>query len=240
MAGQRSLIPSILVLGEVPPGLGATVGGKAAQLADLARAGFPVLPGIVVTAGVVRATAEQLLAAIDTLATRGVTFAMRSSGVAEDGAEASFAGQYFSLLNVSRLGVPAAVEQVRSSGASERVAAYGGTPAVIPVLVQPMVSAIAAGVAFTADPVTGNRATTIVTAVRGLGDQLVGGEVNGEEWVVRQGAPRRVASAMASWKWRWRARSPHSRAAWPIVTAAHRTSNGRSTANGFTCCRPGR
>jgi hypothetical protein len=41
-------LPGILALGEVSPGSGATVGGKAAQLADLMRAGFPVLPGIVV------------------------------------------------------------------------------------------------------------------------------------------------------------------------------------------------
>ena len=187
MAGRRSPLPSILALGDVPPGSGATVGGKAAQLADLMHAGFPVLPGIVVTTSAERAPVDQLLAALDRIAGAGATFAVRSSGVAEDGAKASFAGQYLSLLNVSRLDVPGAVEQVQRSGANERVAAYGGTRDVIPVLVQPMVSALAAGVAFTADPVTGDRATTIVTAVRGLGDRLVSGEVNGEEWVVCDG-----------------------------------------------------
>jgi rifampicin phosphotransferase len=198
MVGQRSPISSILVLGDVPPGSASNVGGKAAQLADLARAGFPVPPGIVVTARAERPTADQLLAAIDRLAGNGPTFAVRSSGVAEDSAGASFAGQYLSLLSVSRLDVPAAVEQVRKSGGSGRVAAYGGTAEDIPVLIQPMVSAVAAGVAFTADPVTGDRATTIVTAVRGLGDQLVSGEVNGEEWVVRQGraTPRGVGDGV--------------------------------------------
>ena len=177
MAGRQDLISSILDLGDVPPRSGAAVGGKAAQLADLSRAGFPVPRGIVVTAGAAAAREDQLLAAVDRLADRGMTFAVRSSGVDEDGADASLAGQYLSLLNVSRLDVPAAVERVRRSGASHA----------IPVLVQPMISAIAAGVAFTADPVTGDRDTTIVTAVHGLGDRLVSGEVNGEEWVVRQG-----------------------------------------------------
>ena len=92
MAGRQSLISSILDLGDVPPGSGATVGGKAAQLADLSRAGFPVPPGIVVTGE--RANVDQLLTAIDRLADRDMTFAVRSSGVAEDGAAASFAGQY--------------------------------------------------------------------------------------------------------------------------------------------------
>ena len=47
-------LTDILALEDVPSGSGATVGGKAAQLADLARAGFPVPAGIVVTAGAKR------------------------------------------------------------------------------------------------------------------------------------------------------------------------------------------
>jgi pyruvate,water dikinase len=188
----------ILVLGDVTPESGATVGGKAAQLADLSRAGFPVPRGIVVTAGAERIPVDQLLAALDRLAQRGAAFAVRSSAVVEDGVETSFAGQYLSLLNVARVDVSAAVEQVRTSGASERVAACGGPPEAIPVLIQPMVSAVAAGVAFTADPVTGDRTTTIVTAVHGLGNRLVSGEMNGEEWVVREGraTPRGVGDGV--------------------------------------------
>jgi phosphohistidine swiveling domain-containing protein len=52
------------------------------------------------------------------------------------------------------------------------------------VLVQAMVDAVAAGVAFTAHPVTGDRDQTVVTAVPGLGDPLVSGEAVGEEWTV--------------------------------------------------------
>ncbi len=53
------------------------------------------------------------------------------------------------------------------------------------VLVQRLVPANAAGVAFTANPVTGNRAETVVSAVKGLGDRLVSGQVSPDEWLVK-------------------------------------------------------
>ncbi len=56
-----------------------------------------------------------------------------------------------------------------------------------PFWVQAMVDPVAAGVGFTAHPVTGDRDTTIVTAVAGLGDPLVSGETTGEEWTVTRG-----------------------------------------------------
>ena len=52
------------------------------------------------------------------------------------------------------------------------------------VLVQAMVDPMAAGVAFTAHPVTGDRDQVVVTAVPGLGDPLVSGEAVGEEWTI--------------------------------------------------------
>jgi phosphohistidine swiveling domain-containing protein len=58
------------------------------------------------------------------------------------------------------------------------------------VLVQPMVAADAAGVAFTANPVTGERGETVVTAVVGLGERLVAGEAVGDEWVVSDAQAR--------------------------------------------------
>lgn len=53
------------------------------------------------------------------------------------------------------------------------------------VLIQQMVQPLAAGVAFTANPLTGDRDETIVTAVPGLGESLVSGESVGEQWVIR-------------------------------------------------------
>ncbi len=53
------------------------------------------------------------------------------------------------------------------------------------VLVQRMIAADAAGVAFTANPVTGERAETIISAVRGSGERLVSGQATPDEWIVR-------------------------------------------------------
>ena len=61
------------------------------------------------------------------------------------------------------------------------------------VLVQAMVDADSSGVAFTANPLTGERGEVLLTAVRGLGERLVSGEAVGDEWVVRDenATPRR-------------------------------------------------
>ncbi len=65
----------------------------------------------------------------------------------------------------------------------------------IPVLVQTMVAPILAGVAFTANPVTGDRSTTVVTATSGLADRLVAGHVEGDEWHFNGSGATRVRRA---------------------------------------------
>jgi pyruvate,water dikinase len=121
-------------------------------------------------------------------------FAVRSSGTAEDLEDASFAGQYETFLDVRIDDLPAAVGRVFDSARASRVAAYrdartevtGETAAPsMAVLVQVMVEADSAGVAFTANPLTGERGEVVITAVRGLGERLVSGEPVGDEWVVR-------------------------------------------------------
>jgi pyruvate,water dikinase len=113
---------------------------------------------------------------------------VRSSGVAEDGAEHSFAGMYETVLDVAPEDLAAAVERCLASAASARVADYDPADGVgMAVLIQRMIRPAAAGVALTADPVTGNRETCVVTAVRGLGERLVSGAASGDEWVVTEG-----------------------------------------------------
>jgi phosphohistidine swiveling domain-containing protein len=183
------------------------VGAKAANLGQLADRGLPVPPGVVVTpAGLARweqAAGELATAVVGLGAELGVDrFAVRSSGIAEDLADASFAGQYETLLDVPLDAVADAVRRVAASASADRVAAYqrahgtaaAGSPPMA-VLVQPMIAAEAAGVAFTANPVTGDRDQVVVTAVRGLGERLVAGEAVGDEWVVhdQQITPRRVS-----------------------------------------------
>jgi pyruvate,water dikinase len=128
--------------------------------------------------------------ALDRLLTAGGLVAVRSSASDEDGAEHSFAGQLESHLFVSRERVAEKIAAVWRSGFSEHIVAYRRqhglalTPRAPAVLVQRMVNADAAGVAFSADPVSGRRGVAVVSAVFGLGSALVSGEANADNWFV--------------------------------------------------------
>ncbi|MGZ8563590.1 MAG: PEP/pyruvate-binding domain-containing protein, partial [Candidatus Limnocylindria bacterium] len=175
------------------------VGGKAAGLGELIAVGARVPNGMVLTTAAAAMTANEreplLRAAAEELGAG--PFAVRSSGVAEDGANASFAGMYESVLNVSADELGAATDRSISSAGAARVAAYtpagNGTDGRLAVIIQRMVAPAAAGVVLTADPITGDRGSTVISAVRGLGDRLVSGEAIGDEWVVvgRDATPRR-------------------------------------------------
>lgn len=108
--------------------------------------------------------------------------AVRSSATAEDLDDASFAGQQDSFLDVR--GATAVVAAVRACWASlwnARAIAYRARQGIEPgavnmgVVVQRMVDADAAGVLFTADPVTGRTDRVVINAVRGQGEPLVAG-----------------------------------------------------------------
>jgi rifampicin phosphotransferase len=90
----------------------------------------------------------------------GSRFAVRSSGAAEDLTDASYAGLYETYLNVPADELAQAVRRCFAAAGADRVQAYqerhGGSPAAMAVLVQAMVDPVAAGVAFTAHPVTGD------------------------------------------------------------------------------------
>ncbi|MEX0984910.1 MAG: PEP/pyruvate-binding domain-containing protein [Actinomycetota bacterium] len=158
----------------------AEVGGKAASLGELLAAGVRVPDGVVVTAGVTDMTADERWAL------GAGPFAVRSSGIAEDGAERSFAGMFESVLNVPAGELPEAVEKCLASAGGARLGEYEpGGDRRMAVIIQRMVAPAAAGVALTADPINGDRRSCVVTAVRGTGDRLVSGEAFGDEWIVR-------------------------------------------------------
>jgi phosphoenolpyruvate synthase/pyruvate phosphate dikinase len=132
------------------------VGGKAANLGELLAADVRVPEGVVLTAGagdMSPADRESLLR--DALSALGEgPFAVRSSGISEDGLEQSYAGMYDSVLDVAADELPAAIDRVLASASGARLADYrphanGG----IAVIVQRMVPPAAAGVALTADPI---------------------------------------------------------------------------------------
>jgi phosphohistidine swiveling domain-containing protein len=170
----------------------STCGRKAATLAALMAAGHRVPPGIVIPAGVACTPAEAAAA----LPRAGAgPWAVRSSSVAEDLADASFAGQYESVLGVTTLdAVVAAIDRVRASATTVHASAYRGqhtsdATASMAVLVQRMVPARAAGVAFSANPVTGAN-EVVIEATRGLGDALAAGVADADRWIDVDGVPR--------------------------------------------------
>ena len=175
-------------LGDIRTQDNAEVGGKAANLGELLAAGVRVPDGVVLTASASRMTSDDRRSLLrDATTDLGAgPFAVRSSGIAEDGSERSYAGLYESVLDVSPDEIPEAAERVLASASAARVAGYEPqTEGRIAVIIQKMVMPAAAGVALTADPISGDRSTCVVSAVRGLADRLVSGAALGDEWGVR-------------------------------------------------------
>ncbi len=166
----------------------AHVGNKAATLGELLAAGVRVPDGVVLEAAAGDVPALDREALLREAATElgGDRFAVRSSGISEDGADRSFAGLYETVLDVPATELARASEAVLGSARTALVRGYDpGASGEMAIIVQVMVDAVAAGVALTADPVRGDRRTTVVTAVKGLGARLVAGTVPGDEWQVR-------------------------------------------------------
>ncbi|MGH2652254.1 MAG: PEP/pyruvate-binding domain-containing protein, partial [Actinomycetota bacterium] len=171
----------------------ALAGNKAATLAVLRRAGFEVPLGVVVPADAFTGVADALpppvraaLREVPDLLGPG-PWAVRSSSIAEDSERASFAGQFETVLHIDSVGLAEAVLRCWRSGLTDRVKAYAGDrgPGSMAVLVQHMIAADAAGVAFTTDPVSGRR-RSVIEAVEGLGERLVSGEATPERWKVEE------------------------------------------------------
>ncbi len=174
------------------------VGGKAARLSMLAD-DFPVPGGFVVTTegfGIWQregaATLPRIVEAEIDRALGKVSFpvAVRSSGADEDGSTASFAGMHETFLNLRQTAaVQTAVLACWRSTGLETAAGYrreknldpGGEMA---VLIQEMIEAETAGVAFTANPVTSNRDEILINASWGLGPSIVDGTVTPDTFLI--------------------------------------------------------
>ena len=137
--------------------------------------------------------------------------AVRSSAVSEDGAGASFAGQYETYLGVS--GAGSVLEHIRkcwASGYSAHALEYrrrfGGAGPLrsrdLAVGVLELVDARSAGVAFTLDPITGDRGTLVVEGNWGFGESVVSGHVTPDHWTVDR-ASGQVLTARTSAKRTW-------------------------------------
>lgn len=185
-------------------------GGKGANLGELIRMGMPVPDGFVVTTDAYAAVdvpardrpsyeaaalpARLARAVADAhAALGGGPVAVRSSATAEDLPGAAFAGQQDTYLNV--IGESDLLDAIRRCWGSlwaERAIAYRARLGIDPgdvriaVVVQRMIDADAAGVLFTADPVTGDRGKVVVEAGAGLGEAVVSGLVTPDRYVLNR------------------------------------------------------
>lgn len=121
-----------------------------------------------------------------------VYLAVRSSALDEDGRQHSFAGQFESYLYVKKEDILNRIKDVWRSVFSERVLSYRqanhlGPSLGIGVIVQEMIDADAAGVAFGMNPVSGNRKEKLISGVFGVGEGLVSGELEADNYIIANG-----------------------------------------------------
>ncbi len=212
------------------------VGGKGANLARMAGAGFTVPPGCTVltnayqdfisgntldraiaeilpriryddfetvekesrrirelleSAPMPPAIADEITAAYRSLSAVGEFVAVRSSGTAEDLAEASFAGQHDTILDVrGELDLLAAVQACWASLWTARATAYRAQKGfdhgevALAVVIQVMVRSDVSGVLFTANPMTASTDEIVINASWGLGEGIVSGILNPDQFVL--------------------------------------------------------
>lgn len=120
------------------------------------------------------------------------TYAVRSSAIDEDGAQHSFAGQFETVLNVALDDVEAAIKRVWQSVTARRVLQYRKEHGLqqhfgIAVIIQEMLVSQVSGVAFGIDPVSGNPDTKVIAAVWGIGEGLVSGTLNADNYTITPG-----------------------------------------------------
>jgi pyruvate,water dikinase len=175
----------------------SSLGGKAYGLSRLLAMGLAVPPAFVIRGAQSGSYPDDLDQQYHALDCDKV--AVRSSAQGEDGADASFAGQYDTVLNVADADqLRRAIDHCVASAVNDRARSYqekkiSAGVTTMNVVVQRMVDARVAGVVFTADPVSARRDLLIIDAVAGLGEALVSGEatpdhygVNGAGNIVRR------------------------------------------------------
>ncbi len=148
--------------------------------------------------------ASEIVDAYATLSGKDPAVAVRSTATAEDLPEASFAGQQETYLNVN--GASEVLEAVKKCWGSlwtARAIAYRSETGIDPqnvqmgVVVQRLVPAEAAGILFTANPLTGSREELVINASWGLGEAVVGGLVTPDTLVVSKQDGRLISSKIA-------------------------------------------
>jgi pyruvate,water dikinase len=161
-------------------------GAKAVGLGEAIRFDLPVPPGVALSGPTVAAVAsgdQQAIAEVtEAIGALGVPLAVRSSCVDEDGANASFAGQHLTVLNVpSPHDVGEAVREIWWSANSDSAITYRQRVGLfsqpnVGVVVQTLLDPDVAGVMFTQNPINGAD-ERLIEASWGLGEAVVAGRV---------------------------------------------------------------
>lgn len=171
-------------------------GPKAVQLGAAIRAGLPVPDGFAIDCAVVgavgagdAAATRELAAEVNARCDEWPYWAVRSSAVGEDSADASFAGIHKSILGVSGVAdIVDAVREVHASAGDSGAVAYRNrmgldTALHMAVVVQRLVDSDVGGVMFTRNPITGAD-ERVIEASWGLGEVVVAGLVTPDRYVL--------------------------------------------------------
>jgi phosphoenolpyruvate synthase/pyruvate phosphate dikinase len=197
----------------VPPGFCLTTGAFRAQVASMPEAAGILrrltatgdvrlgteMAAALVSAPIASVIAEPLASALERVEERAreltggaARLAVRSSAIGEDGFAASYAGLHETELDRSTAEAPDSIRRCWASLWSAPALAYRARRslpldgAAMAVVVQQLVPADAAAVAFTRHPVTGRDDQVVLTAVRGLGDAMVSGVVTPDTYVINR------------------------------------------------------
>lgn len=126
--------------------------------------------------------------------------AVRSSAMEEDGANYSFAGQFISKLFVKWSELNEAIEAVWASKHSQHISTYCAEhnisePNNLAIVIQAMINPDVSGVAFGINPLSGNRNEVVISSLYGLGEGLVGGELNADTFLISEnGITEKIAT----------------------------------------------
>lgn len=160
----------------------AIVGNKAARSSEMKRAGYPVPKGWVLT------PMDEPKMLIDFLQPSELSpLAVRSSALGEDTEEASGAGQYETVLNVTtKEGLQQAINTVRASYEHPAAAQYRRDrnlkETAMAVLIQQQIQGVFSGVAFSRDPITQENDAVVIEAAAGSAAQVVSGRYTPEQY----------------------------------------------------------
>jgi phosphohistidine swiveling domain-containing protein len=181
-------------------------GGKGTNLLKLKNQGFQVPKFIIIPADELHALtteksesgqsiinfiqhyqfSDEIIAKIKSHFDEKTLLAVRSSATIEDGKQYSFAGLFESIMYVPMSEIQSAIQKVWQSAYSERVQQYMESKDIknkdlsIAIIIQEMVEADVSGVAFGANPASGDENEQVINAVFGAGEGLVSGQLNAD------------------------------------------------------------